>query len=405
MKRNEFATIIAYVLMLGVAILMGLLVIKPVLDEFGNAINGSIHYIVLVILSLMAGVLLNAMLLEFSHLLGAKVGKYEVLSCVILGFGMKKTKEKKKFGFHSFDGLVGETKVRPLDSKESSLSAYVFFPVLGLILEVTILMIIRMVAQKQGAPLAWLQVLSLTMLSVGLMVFIYDLFPAHIDSENDGFLLTLIGKPANRYAYNNILLQRYAATFGKEAPEPVVYQEITEYTAALNIISVTHLLVEGKSKEAEAILAYHLDPEAHIPASVRNEAMAYKLAILLERKEKGPGKKYYDELSDADRRYIAEMTTMPALRCYVLIAAYVENSQDECNYAIDKVGRVLKTCLPEVLEAEKTLIDSEVREIREQHISWDVYPLPWEEQDFYPEEEEEESSEDEENETEEETKE
>ena len=71
MKKNDFATIIAYVLMLGVAILMGLLVIKPVLDEFGNAINGSIHYIVLVILSLMAGVVLNALLLEFGHLLGA----------------------------------------------------------------------------------------------------------------------------------------------------------------------------------------------------------------------------------------------------------------------------------------------------------------------------------------------
>ena len=402
MKKNDFATIIAYVLMLGVAILMGLLVIKPVLDEFGNAINGSIHYIVLVILSLMAGVVLNALLLEFGHLLGARVGKYEVLSCVILGFGMKKTKEKKKFGFHTFEGLVGETTVRPLDPKNSSLGAYVFFPVLGLIIEVTVLMIIRNVASKQGGDLAWLQVLSLTMLSVGIMVFIYDLFPAHIDSENDGFLLTLIGNPANRYAYNNILLQRYATNFGVEAPEPVVYDEITEFTAALNIISVTRLLVDGKSKEAEAILEHHLNPEARIPSAVKAEAMAYKLAILLERKDKAAGKKYYDELSDAQRRYIADMMTMPALRCYVLIAAYIENNEDECNYAIDKVSRVLKTCLPEVLEAEKTLIDSEVKEIREQHISWEVYPLPWEEQDFYPEEEnseEEESSEEEEEET------
>lgn len=399
MKKNDFATIIAYALMIGVAIMMGLLVIKPILEQYGATINSSINSILLIVLSLVAGIILNALLVELLHLAGAKAGKYEIYSFVILGIGMKKTKEKKKFGFHSFEGLTGETKVRPLDPKTSSLGLFVFLPILGLIVEVITLMILHNVASKNGGSMAWLSVMCLTILAVTAMVFIYDLFPARLDTDNDGFLLMLLTKPANKYAYNNILEQEYCKKFELPTPAPVVYDDITEFTAGLNIVSVANLIVEGKSKEAEDILNIHLNPEIHVPSSVHNEAMAYKLALLLERKDKNAGKKYYDELTDNERSYIASMTTMAALRCYILISAFVENSENECNYAIDKVSQVLKHTDKDILEAEKSIVDSEVKEVRTVHISWDVYPLPWEEQDVFagieqPEEEEEEPKED-----------
>lgn len=379
MKKNDFAIIVAYVLMIGLAIMMGFLVIKPILEEYGNAINSSINSVVLILLSLAGGVLLNALMLEFLHLAGAKIGKYEILSFVVLGIGFTKTKEKKKFGFHTFEGLTGETKVRPLDPKASSLGLFVFFPVLGLILEVLVLMIISNVAAREGASLAWLRVMSLTILAVGGMIYIYDLFPARLDADTDGFLLILLSKPANKYAYNNILEARYCEQFGLPAPEPVVYDDVTEFTGMLNIYRVANLLVEGKSQEAERILAINLNPEARIPSSIHNISMAYKLALLLERKDKKEGKKYYDEISDNERRYLAELSSMAACRCYILISAFVENSENECNYAVDKVSQILKHTDAEILEEEKSLVDSEVKDIRKEHISWEVNPLPWEE--------------------------
>ena len=383
MKKNDFATIIAYALMIGLAVMMGLLIIKPILEQYGATINASINSILLIVLSLVAGILVNALLVELLHLAGAKAGKYEILSFVILGIGFKKNKEKRKFGFHTFEGLTGETKVRPLDVKTSSLGLYVFFPILGFVVEAITLMVLNSVGERGGASLAWLRVMALTMLAVGGMVFIYNMFPAHLDTDNDGFLLMLLTKPANKFAYNNILERQYCEAFGLPAPAPVVYDDITEFTGNENLHLVANLLVEGKSQEAEKILDIHLNPELRIPSSIHNESMAYKLAILLERKDKNAGKKYYDELSDNDRSYIASLVSMAACRCYILISAYVENSENECNYAIDKVSAILKHTDPEVLEAEKSLVDSEVKEIRQIHISWEVYPLPWEEENVF----------------------
>ena len=393
MKKNDFATVVAYALMFGVAILMGLLVIKPVIDEYGATINGQINNIMLVILSLVASILFNALLIEYGHRLGAKMGKYEVVSFAIFGFGWKKVEGKKKYGFHAYNGLTGETKVIPMDAKISTPSGIVFLPLLGFIVEVIVMMVLRTVAAKNGGTMAWLQVFSMTFLSVGIMLFIYDLFPVHIDSLNDGYILTLTSKPANRFAFNNQLLEDYARENKLEPPAPVIYDEITDYTASLNLIQASRLQVEGKSKEAEAVLNKTLDTENRLSINVINEAMAYKLALLLERKDKKAGKEFYDSLDDDDRRYIANLSTMPALRCYVLISAFIENNQNECNYAIDKTERVLRSCLPEMLENEKALIDAEVAEIRREHISWEVYPLPWEEQPEIPEEEEEDDEE------------
>lgn len=388
MKKNDFAAVIAYLLMIGAGILMGFMVIKPILDEYSAMISTTLNPTLLVILSLVGGIILDSVLLELGHFLGAKAGKYEILSFVILGFGMKKTKEKKKVGFHSFEGLVGETTVRPLDANTSSLGLYIFFPVLILIAEVITFTILASVGNKSNGSLAWLSVMSYTMLAVTIMIYIYDLFPAHIDSENDGHLLTLLTKPANKVAYNHILERKYCEKFGLEIPAPVIYHDVTEFTAQMNIVQVVNLLVEGKSAEADAILAIHLDSEARIPASVHNQAMCYRLALLLERRDKAAGKKYYAELTDAERRYIAELPNSPAMRCYALISAYIEDSENECNYALGRVERLLKACPPEILEGEKTLVDSEVKLIRSDRISWEVDPLPWEASTVIPEAEE-----------------
>ena len=393
MKKNDFATVIAYVAMFAVAILMGLLAIKPVIDEFGQTINGQINTIMLVILSLVAGIVFNALLLEYGHRLGARMGKMTVTAFAVFGFGWKRVDGKKKIGFHSYNGLTGETKVIPQDPKTSTFSGMIFLPILGFIVEVIVMMVLKTVAQRGGATMAWLQVFSLTFLAVGIMIFVYDIFPVRIDSITDGFLLTLTSKPANRYAYNNMLLEEYAKENGLEVPAPVIYDEISDFTAFLNLVQAVKMQVEGKSKEAEAILNKTLDPETKVTSTTYGEAMAYKLALLLERKDKKAGKGYYEGLDDDERRYIANLSSPAALRCYVLISAFIENSENECNYALDKTERVLRGCASELLEYEKALIDAEVKEIRSEHISWDVYPLPWEEQPKLPEEEEKETEE------------
>ncbi|MCR5348608.1 MAG: hypothetical protein K6E59_03255 [Bacilli bacterium] len=382
MKRNDFATFLVYVAMIAIALLVGFLVIKPIIDTHSASLP--LQPIVIMLLGLVAGVLLNALFLELGHYLGARLGKYEILKWVVLGMGFVKVEGKLKPRFSGFDGLSGETKVAPKDAKESSLSAYIMFPILFLFAEFILCMVLIVLFQGQEAnnpSISWVRIFLSTILTVAGMIYLYDLFPAHIDSTTDGYLLVLLTKPANKEAYNNLLLAQAAAFEGKPIPETPIYEDITDFTAGLNLLTAYRRLVEGNPKEAlpilEAILAAETGPSSDTVA----HAMTLKLTTLLEEDDREKGNKYYEELTDDEKKYIANMGSLSALRAYLLIAAFIEGSDSETNYAIDKAEKAIKNCDPSFKEAEKSLLQLDVDLVRAAHPNWEVYLLPWEEKE------------------------
>ena len=380
MKKNEFAIFLVYVMMLAVALIVGLAVIKPIIENYGTSMP--INSVLLVVLGLVAGIALNSLLLGLGHLLGAKTGRYRVLKWTVLGLGFKIVDGKKKFGFSSFDGLVEETKIAPEDAKNSSLTGFVFFPVLFLFVEFIISMILIVNAQtweKTDPSLAWVHILMVTIITVGGIIFLYDLFPAHIDSRTDGFMLVLLSKPINKEAFNNILLAEEAEFFGQPIPPTPVYGDITEFTATLNLLSVYRLLGEGKPGEALPILEPLLGEESKASKSTKDYALTLKLATLLEQPRKDKAKALYEELTDDNKRYISNIPTIAALRCYALIGSFIEADQGEVNYALDKAEKLIKASDKEFREVEKSLLQMDKEIIAEEHPSWDLNPLPWEE--------------------------
>ena len=61
MKKNDFAAFVAYVLMFGIAILVGLVWIRPIVSNVGNSLP--INSILLVFIGIVAGILLNSVLM------------------------------------------------------------------------------------------------------------------------------------------------------------------------------------------------------------------------------------------------------------------------------------------------------------------------------------------------------
>ena len=379
MKKNDFATFLVYIGMFAIALVVGLTVIKPIIDSDYALLP--LHPAIIMVLGLLAGVFLNAIMLEGGHLLGAKSGKYRVLRSTVLGFSIKDVDGKKKFAFSGFDGLVGETKIAPRDVKESTLTGFIFFPILFLFLEFIGCMVGIVVCQNAGATLSWLRVFLITILTVGGMIYFYDLFPANIESRTDGYLFVLLSKPANKEAYNNLLLAEAAAYEGKPIPETPIYTEITDFTAYLNSLTVYRLLVDGKPQEALPILEPVFAEGSASSAMVKLQSKTLKLATLLEQDDKTKGKKLYEELSDEEKKYIANLSSLTALRAYLLIASFIEGSESEANYAIDKAEKAIKACEPNIKEAEKSLLQLDVDITRSAHPSWDVYRLPWEEKE------------------------
>ena len=379
MKKNEFATFIVYLAMFGIALAVGFAAIKPIITDRMSSLP--MHPALIMVLGLIVGVLVNAIALELCHVLGAKLGKYRVLKVTVLGASFTRINGQRKFRLSGFDGLTGETKVVPEDVEKSSLNAYIFFPILFLFLEFIACMVGIVLCQNTEASepsVAWARIFLITILTVGGMIYFYDLFPAYLESTTDGFLLTLLNKPANKVAFNNLLLAQGAVLEGKPLPETPVYTELTDFTASLNMISVYHHLSEGQADKALEILEPMLSEEAHISAASVNYARTLKLTILLEAEDRTKGKKFYEELDDQAKKYIADVTNLVALRAYLLIATFIEDSESEANYAIDKAEKAIKACNPDYKDVEKSLLQMDVDLAREVHPSWDVYKLPWE---------------------------
>ncbi len=382
MKKNDFAIFLVYLAMMGLALLVGLVWVRPILMDYGNAINSRMPFVVLVLLSIVGAVILNAVILELGHLLGAKVGKYRVRSCIILGIGTKTKNGKKKFGLHAFDGLTGETKLAPKDVETSSLTGVIGFPLLFLLVEVVAMVVLISVGQSliisTDKSFAWMQIVGIIVIGVGGMIFLYDYFPATLDSVTDGCLMMITGKNVNRIAYNNMLLAEEAAENGTELPEVPVYEEVTDFTYRLNLVSVYNAIKKGNYREAIRILDLSISTEKGLSQSLIRDARAMKLSLLLGRVETiNEGKALYNDLDDETKKYIGTLSTIPSVRCYLLISGLVEESESEANYAIDKVDKAIKSAEKFAVEEEKKLVEEDVALVSKAHPGWNLYPLSW----------------------------
>ena len=367
LKKNDFATFLAYIAMFAIALLVGLLVISPTIK--GSSLSTP-EAVVIVVVSVIVGVIVNSAGLELLHMLGAASGGYQILSVCVLSMTFKKRKSRKEklFTFASFEGLTGETKVNPKDPEKSNPTGMILFPMLGYLLVVIVLLVLAAVFQSA----TWVPVGSYVILAIGGMIFVYNAIPAHLDSITDGYLLILLSKPVNRVAYNQILLAEHSENKEQALENLPLYNEISDFTATLNSLAAYRKIKEGKPEEALAIFSAIASAQKGVSKSVVQEASCQKLALLLLLEKKGEAKDYYEGMSDADRRYIASLASLPALRCYALISGILEESDSEVSWAFDKVERLEKKVTGVALEGEKILLNSSYSLLKKMHPGWDI---------------------------------
>ncbi len=366
-KKNDFATFLVYLGMFAIALLVGLLVISPAIRANNIATPTAI---VIVVISVLVGVIFNSASLELLHMLGAAAGGYKILSVCILSLTFKKKgKDGKRFVFASFDGLTGETKIVPKDVEKSSPSGIVFFPMLGYLLEVVILLIL---SACLSSYLPWFPIACYVVLAIGGMIFLYNDFPAHLDSVTDGYLLILLTKPINRIAYNQILVAERSENKEEALASLPIYEELSDFTATLNTLAAYRLILKGDNEGALRIFTKICEAEKNVSKSVREEALCQRLALLLLMEKKQEAKDFYEGMDDAMRRYIASLANLPALRCYALVAGIVEESDTEVSWAFDKVERLQKKVSGVILQGENKLLNDSFFYLKKMHPGWDI---------------------------------
>ena len=375
MKKNDLMGYIVYALMLGGAVWVGLGFVRPILTEAENAQSLPMNGLLLVLLAVLFGVVISALTLELGHLAGAKMGKYKVTSWTLLGIQFKRQENGKiQVGFGSFDGITGETKVVPLDVKKSKPRYMLYMPLVFLLIEVAVcvfMMVFGKALAVKTPSMISLYIVGLVILAVGCMIFLYNTFPATLDSKNDGAMIGVLGNETNVIAYNQILLAADRMARGEDVGETPTYESVTDFTIRLNDVALYKALQEDKYDEALRINEYTIKCKDKVSSRNYLNAVAQKIALHISLHPLAEAKQEYIDLKLEEKKFIANLSTAPAVRAHILVSGLVEESEAEVKTAMEFADNALKASGEDKRKVEEALIKAALIKVIQRHKDWD----------------------------------
>lgn len=361
MSKEDIISSIVYVVMLAFAIIVGVIVVQPIISSGYLGKDGSLFGFLF--LSLLIGLVLNALIIEIGHLIGAKIGKYEILTFNVLAFSFYKKKEehgiKFKFKFpRNYDGLTGETIIAPKSEKSKPMS-YVFLPIVLFGLEI-VGCIFAFLSIKDGPNnfmMMYIKYGVFISTCIGGMIIIYDYFPARLDNMNDGYRLVLLNKKININAFNELLRVQKCEFYSEDSGEIKQFEQITDFTAKVNMLSANRLAL-NEYQESLKIIDNLLSAKDKISNNTYFDIKLTKCFILFMNDQIEEAKNYYiNEFSDDEKKFIVNCTRIDTCRVYLLYEGLIEKSNSEVELALEKSQKALKKVLPGLKDKEEKLLN------------------------------------------------
>ena len=373
MKKEDITGLIVYLIIIALAVIFGFTVLQTHNAE--SSFSG-IGYVLYIIVSVLVGAIFNAVLFEMAHVIGAKIGKYTILSVNILGFCFYKDNEKTKFKFSSFDGLTGETKIVPKEGmvEKANPYPYLFFGSLFFVVEaIAVMVVFSIYRHSDTLILRDVAYAILTVGAIGLVILLYNILPMRIDSMTDGYRLTMVSNPKNKAAFNELLRVEYEIAQGNDNVEIKVFDEITNFTADLNLNRVYALLDKKEYKSAEEILDKIIAAKQEVSEKVYIRARAQKIYINLYTRNLEEAKEYYEkEVPVAERREISNDVSMASIRAYLLMSGLLDKSRSECIIALNNVYRAFKHTPKNRQHTEVELFNEALEKVVSAHPDWEL---------------------------------
>ena len=373
MKKEDISGLIVYLIIIAFAIVFGLTVLQAHNAE--STLSG-IWYVLYIIGAVLVGALLNGILFELAHVIGAKIGKYEIVSVNILGLCFYKEEGKRKVKFASFDGLTGETKIVPKEGMVEKANPYpylIFGSLFFLAEAVAVMVVFSIFRHSENMGLRDVAYALLTIGAIGLVILIYNILPMRIDSMTDGYRLTMVSNPKNKLAFNELLRVEYEISQGNDNVEVRIFDEITNFTADLNLNRVYALLDKKEYALAEEILDKIIEAKENVSEKVYIRARAQKIYINLITKDLAQAKEYYEkEVPVAERREISNDVSMASIRAYLLMSGLLDKSRSECIIALNNVYSAFKRTPKNRQHTELVLFNEALQEVVDAHPDWEL---------------------------------
>ena len=381
MKKEDVSGIVVYLLILAIAVVFGLTILR----EYSSQWDSVFVYILFIFGAILTGVILNAVIFELAHIAGAKAGRYQILSVNILGLLWYKEGEKSKFKFSGYDGLTGETRIYPKKDakKEPNPSPYLLFGTLFYAIEIVAAVILFTIQKElKNDILTKVSYFVLVIAVIGGMILIYNILPFKLDATTDGYRMRMTSNKANKIAFNELLRVEEAVRQGETDVEIATFNEITNFTADLNLNKVYMLLDKGEFLEAEKLIDIIISGKSTISEKVYIRARAQKIYINIFTKPLEEAKEYYEkEVPMAERRQLSNDLSMVSVRTYLLMSGLLDNSKSECTIAINNVRRCFNSTPKQRRQTEARLFNEALKKVDEVHPNWKLseYSIKYEE--------------------------
>lgn len=387
MKKEDVISYIVYALILIAAILTVVFAINPLLSGEDAYLNGlplfNYSPVVYSIITIVISIIFGSILVEVGHVLGAKIGKYKIISVNILYFNFYKTKNAQgkdtfKFRFKSFDGLTGETIVMPVTGKDgkyiSKPGAMIYLPNLLLALFTALSFLGYALSIRDTlvfAPLSLYLVLVF-----GIMLF-YNIIPTKLDSITDGYQMKICSKKSNIPAFNESLRIRSCNILGIDPGETIVFDEVTDYTFEINLVEVYKLLAKNDYASAYKILDKMYKLRESLNASNKAKLIGQMIYILLIDPNNLANvelakKIYYSEITSEEKRDVSNASYIETIRAYILISGILELSETEVQYATSRANSAYRKVESGRKDIEKVLYQNALKLVKEKHPKWEL---------------------------------
>ena len=367
MRKEEIRGLIIYLVLIFTALIVGFAGIRPVMEKYGPNMSG----LLFIVIVLAIAYLVNAFGLELLHVIGAKLGGYKVTSFNTFGICLYKNSEDKwKLGFRDFNGISGETKIAPNKEKLNH-NMLVWIPLFGFAIELATCLVVAMLVKSGSIATLWLRPAAFLFVLISSMLAFYNFIPLKLDSMTDGYRIRLFSKPVNVEAYNLMLGIQEDKRLGKTIENVPVFDEITEYTAEMNVLALYKCLEDENYEGAVVIIDKLLENKKVVSLNDCNRLIAQKLYLAVLTQPIAEAKKLYDEICPIEvRRFIANDTSMPCIRAYIMIAGMIEDSESEVAFAQSKVEKAKKRALASEVKTEEVLLEKALNYVYENHPKW-----------------------------------
>ena len=370
MRKEDLISDIIYLLMAGIVLLVGFLVIQPAIND-GLLGSNTGENILFILVALVVGIVINVILMELGHIIGALIGGYKILSFNILGLNFYKdfsenpAKGQLKFRFKGFNGLTGETIIEPKKEKANPMF-YVFFPLILFLLEfVAMYFAIQLIPASASSHFAPVQIVKYGLVvstTIAGCIVLYDYFPAKLDTLNDGYrLISLLRNKINIEAYNEKLKLEANEYKGIKNTEYKIFEEITDFTARINLETALKKVNEKAFDEALSIIDSCLAKPEKISHSTKTDLLLNKVFISFLSKGKDAGLALYKELDDETKEAVKKCKSLVGIRVYALYIAFDQKSKSEVKYAINKAKKIYDRLTIGEIDKEMSLVSDTLK--------------------------------------------